>query len=61
MRERMFPRWCTALFALLPLSELLYLPADGQSVYAAALACAVCALCGTGAARLSGAVQEHNV
>ena len=39
MRERMFPRWCTALFALLPLSELLYLPADGQSVYAAALLC----------------------
>lgn len=59
MRERMFPRWCTALFALLPQSELLYLPADGQSVYAAALACAVCALCGTGAARLSGAVRRH--
>ena len=38
MRERLFPRWCTALFALLPMSELLYLPADGQSVYAAALA-----------------------
>ncbi|MFR4414368.1 MAG: hypothetical protein ACLT4C_03345 [Butyricicoccus sp.] len=42
MRERLFPRWCTALFALLPMSELLYLPADGQSVYAAALACTVC-------------------
>ena len=41
MRERLFPRWCTALFALLPMSELLYLPADGQSVYAAALACTV--------------------
>ncbi len=44
MRERLFPRWCTALFTLLPMSELLYLPADGQSVYAAALACTVCAL-----------------
>ena len=59
MPDRLFPRWCGALFALLPLSELLYLPADGQSVYAAALACAVCALCGTGAARLSGAVRRH--
>ena len=58
MRERLFPRWCTALFALLPMSELLYLPADGQSVYAAALACAVCALAGAGAARLSGAVRR---
>ena len=58
MREQLFPRWCTALFALLPMSELLYLPADGQSVYAAALACAVCALVGTGAARLSGAVRR---
>ena len=54
MRERLFPRWCTALFALLPMSELLYLPADGQSVYAAALACTVCALVGIGAAKQLG-------
>ena len=26
-----FPRWCTALFTLLPMSELLYLPADGRA------------------------------
>lgn len=58
MRERLFPRWCTALFALLPMSELLYLPADGQSVYAAALACTVCALTGIGAARLSDRVRH---
>ena len=58
MRERLFPRWCTALFALLPMSELLYLPADGQSVYAAALACTVCALVGIGAARLSDRVRH---
>ena len=58
MRERLFPRWCTALFALLPMSELLYLPADGQSVYAAALACTVCALAGIGAARLSDRVRH---
>ena len=58
MRERLFPRWCTALFALLPMSELLYLPADGQSVYAAALACTVCALAGMGAARLSDRVRH---
>ena len=58
MRERLFPRWCTALFTLLPMSELLYLPADGQSVYAAALACTVCALAGIGAARLSDRVRH---
>jgi|GEM_PF-5777227 len=58
MRERLFPRWCTALFALLPMSELLYLPADGQSVYAAALACTVCALAGIGAARLSDRIRH---
>ena len=58
MREHLFPRWCTALFALLPMSELLYLLADGQSVYAAALACAVCALVGAGAAKLSGTVRR---
>ena len=58
MRERLFPRWCTALFALLPMSELLYLPADGQSVYAAALACTVCALVGIGAAKLSDRVRH---
>ena len=58
MREQLFPRWCTALFALLPMSELLYLPADDQSVYAAALACAVCALVSGGAAKLSGTVRH---
>ena len=60
MRERLFPRWCTALFALLPMSELLYLPADGQSVYAAALACTVCALAGIGAATVFGIRLLHN-
>ena len=38
MRERLFPRWGAALFALLPLSKLLYLPVEGQTMYAAALA-----------------------
>ena len=50
------PRWCGALFALLPLSEILYLPADAQSLYAAAAACAAAGLLAAGAARLSSAV-----
>ena len=56
MPDRLFPRWCGALFALLPLSEILYLPADAQSLYAAAAACAAAGLLAAGAARLSSAV-----
>lgn len=44
MRERLFPRWGATLFALLPLSEILYAPVDGQTVYAAILACVFCAI-----------------
>ena len=32
MRERLFPRWGAALFALLPLSEILYTPVNGQTM-----------------------------
>lgn len=53
MRERLFPRWGAALFALLPLSEILYTPANGQTVYAAALASLICALLCAGGARLA--------
>ena len=53
MRERLFPRWGAALFPLLPLSELLYLPVDGQTMYAAALASLVCALLCAGGARIA--------
>ena len=53
MRERLFPRWGAALFALLPLSEILYAPSTGQTVYAAALASLICALVCAGAARLA--------
>ena len=53
MRDRMFPRWAAALFALLPLSEILYAPVTGQTVYAAALASLLCALVCAGAARLA--------
>ncbi len=50
MRERMFPRWCAALFALIPLSEILYVRADTQIMYAAALASLITALlCAFGA------------
>lgn len=59
MPDRLFPRWCGALFALLPLSEILYLPADAQSLYAAAAACAAAGLLAAGAARLSGAVAAR--
>ena len=55
MRERLFPRWGAALFALLPLSEILYTPATGQTVYAAALASLICALVCAGGARLAPA------
>ena len=40
------------------MSEVALSPADGQSVYAAALACTVCALAGIGAARLSDRVRH---
>lgn len=53
MRERLFPRWGAALFALLPLSEILYTPANGQTVYAAALASLICVLLCAGGARLA--------
>lgn len=53
MRERLFPRWGAALFALLPLSEILYAPVTGQTVYAAALASLLCALICAGGARLA--------
>ena len=59
MRERLFPRWGAALFALLPLSELLYLPVGGQTMYAAALACLLCALLCAGAARLAPVLHRH--
>lgn len=59
MPDRLFPRWCGALFALLPLSEILYLPTDAQSLYAAAAACAAAGLLAAGAARLSGAVAAR--
>ena len=58
MRERLFPRWGAALFALLPLSEILYAPATGQTVYAAALASLICALVCAGAARLAPVWQR---
>ena len=50
MADRIFPRWCASLFALLPLCEVLYLPAGPQSLYAAALACALAGLLSAGAA-----------
>lgn len=58
MREHLFPRWGAALFALLPLSEILYAPATGQTVYAAALASLICALVCAGAARLAPVWQR---
>lgn len=61
MRERLFPRWGAALFALLPLSEILYTPATGQTVYTAALASLICALVCAGGARLAPAWQRSHV
>lgn len=58
MREQLFPRWGAALFALLPLGEILYAPATGQTVYAAALASLLCALVCAGAARLAPVWQR---
>lgn len=51
MRERLFPRWGATLFALLPLSEILYAPVDGQTAYAAFLACVICAILSAAAGR----------
>lgn len=61
MRERLFPRWGAALFALLPLSEILYTPANGQTVYAAALASLICALLCAGGARLAPIWQQSRL
>lgn len=59
MADRIFPRWYASLFALLPLCEVLYLPAEPQSLYAAALASAVAGLLSAGAVRLSGAAVSR--
>ena len=61
LADRIFPRWCASLFALLPLCEVLYLPAGPQSLYAAALACALAGLLSAGAARLSGLASNRAV
>ena len=61
MRERLFPRWGAALFALLPLSEILYTPVNGQTMYAAVLASLICALLCAGGARLAPLWQRYRV
>ena len=61
MRERLFPRWGAALFALLPLSEILYTPVNGQTVYAAVLASLICTLLCAGGARLAPSWQRSRV
>ena len=61
MRERLFPRWGAALFALLPLSEILYAPVTGQTLYAAALASLICALVCAGGARLAPCWQRSRL
>lgn len=61
MRERLFPRWGAALFALLPLSEILYTSAGTQTVYAAALASLICALICAGGARLAPILQQSRL
>lgn len=61
MRERMFPRWGTALFALLPLSEVLYTSVNGQTMYAAALASLVCALLCAAGARLAPLFRQYRL
>lgn len=61
MRERLFPRWGAALFALLPLSEILYTAAGTQTVYAAALASLIFALICAGAARLAPLWQQSRL
>ena len=61
MRDRMFPRWGAALAALFPLSEILYTPITGQTMYAAALASLLCALVCAGAARLAPHWQRSRI
>lgn len=61
MHERLFPRWGAALFALLPLSEILYLPVDGQTMYAAALAGLLCALLCAAGARIAPTLRGYRV
>lgn len=61
MADRIFPHWCASLFALLPLCEVLYLPAGPQSLYAVTLACALAGLLSAGAARLSGLASNRAV
>lgn len=61
MHERLFPRWSIALFTLFPFSEILYLPIDGQTMYAAALASLICALLCAGGARLASVWQQHRI
>lgn len=60
MREKMFPRWGAALFALLPLSEILYCPVDQQTGYAAILASLITALICSGVALLPPTVRKLN-
>ncbi|MGI6180529.1 MAG: hypothetical protein ACOYIE_00455 [Agathobaculum sp.] len=59
MRERLFPRWGAALFALLPLSEILYVSVNGQTMYAAALASLVCALICAAGAQIAPLMHRH--
>ena len=61
VRDRMFPRWGAALAALFPLSEILYTPITGQTMYAAALASLLCALVCAGAARLAPHWQRSRI
>lgn len=58
MREELFPRWGAALFALVPLSEILYSAVDTQTMYAAALACLICVPLGAAGAHFAPAVQR---
>ncbi|MDY3617415.1 hypothetical protein [Agathobaculum sp.] len=61
MRERLFPRWGAALFALLPFSEILYARIDGQTAYAAAIASLFCALVCAGCVRLAPFWRQYRV
>lgn len=38
MRDMLFPRWCAAVFTLVPLAEILHRGATGQTFYACVLA-----------------------
>lgn len=61
MRERLFPRWGAALFALLPLAELLYCGVSTQTAYAAAIASLITALIVAGAAKLAPFMRQYRV